>query len=134
MRRLRCWPASPIRACANRFGDLVLHGDDAFKGVKAVAKSDGMIDGVVGDANAIGYVALHNVKGGVKALRMDEVEMNRLTVLSDRYPLARSFYLAVYRTPTPTVSRISCSLAGWGPEGQRLLSESGLLPVHAASH
>jgi ABC-type phosphate transport system substrate-binding protein len=49
-------------------------------------------------------------------------------MLSGRYPLTRSFYLAVYLKP----SRIAESFVSFAlsREGQSLLADKGLLPVY----
>jgi ABC-type phosphate transport system substrate-binding protein len=64
---------------------------------------------------------------GVKGLRVDEVEMSRATMLSGRYPLARSFYLVMHMKVSPLAERfVDFALS---KDGQDLLASRGLLEV-----
>jgi len=78
------------------FNEMALGGDEPFAGAHAVKKSADMIAAIKGDPGAIGYLALKHVKkaGDFKVLKIEGIEMNRLTTLSGSYPLSRAFYLA----------------------------------------
>ena len=69
-----------------------------------------MLDAVRSTPGAIGYVTLRHLEPGVKVLNVDGVEMSRSTMLSGRYPLARSFYLVVHMKSSPVAERfIACA-------------------------
>ncbi len=111
--------------------DLVLGGDDAMHGAKEVASGDEMLAAVRGDPRAIGYASLRSFTknpAGVKALRIEDVPMNQATMLTGRYPLTRSFYLALYGQPPKLAEQFVTFVLS--PEGQALLEEDGLLGVH----
>lgn len=116
------------RAAATRsFNELVLGGDDPFPGAKAVKNTEEMIGAVKKEPGAIGSLALRRLSTEVKVARIEGVEMNRQTMLSGRYPLSRTFYLAVYLEPSKTAEdfvHFALSRAG-----QDLLAKDGLLPV-----
>jgi len=49
-------------------------------------------------------------------------------MLSGRYPLSRTFYLAVYLKAPPIAEKFVQFAVG--KEGQAILAKDGLLPVH----
>jgi phosphate transport system substrate-binding protein len=107
--------------------DLLLAGEDFRAASKTAASAAEMLDTVRSTSTAIGYLTLHKMGPGVKALRVNGVEMSRMTMLSGRYPLARSFYLAVHMTVSPLAERfIEFTLS---KRGQDLLASDGLLEV-----
>ncbi len=106
--------------------DLLLAGED-FTASKTAASAAEMLETVRSTSTAIGYVSLHRMGPGVKALRVNGVEMSRMTMLSGRYPLARSFYLAVHMKVSSLGERfIDFTLS---KQGQSLLEADGLLEV-----
>jgi phosphate transport system substrate-binding protein len=108
--------------------DLVLGGDDSIHGAREVADTKEMDEAIKADPRAMSYVALHWLHEGVKALRVEDVPMSRTTMMSGRYKLTRSFYLAVYLNPSPVTEQfVEFTLS---PEGQKLLENDGLLGVH----
>ena len=110
------------------FMDLVLGGEEPLRTSKVAEKQEQVLSALNADVNAISYVAFHRATADVKAVPINGVEMNRATMLSGRYPLTRSFYLAVYRHPSPLAERfITFALS---KEGQGLLVEKGLLAVY----
>ncbi|MBI5542878.1 MAG: phosphate ABC transporter substrate-binding protein [Deltaproteobacteria bacterium] len=109
------------------FSEMVLGGDDPFSGVKKVASGKAMIAAVAADPNGIGYLSLRRVSTEVKVAKVEGVEMSRLTMLSGRYPLSRTFYLGLYSKPSPLAEEfVRFTLS---KEGQALLAEEGLLSV-----
>lgn len=110
------------------FMDLVLSGEEPTASAKVLQKSDEVIAAVQADVGAIAYVSLRRFTTALKAVAINGVEMNRTTMLSGRYPLTRSFYLAVYHRPSKLAeSFIEFAI---GKEGQTLLAEDGLLNVY----
>jgi phosphate transport system substrate-binding protein len=107
--------------------DLLLGGDELAATAKVMAGSAEMIAAVRSSPGAIGYVTLRHLGPGMKALKIGGVTMSRPTMLSGRYPLARSFYLVVHLQPSPLAERfIDFTLS---KAGQDLLASDGLLEV-----
>jgi phosphate transport system substrate-binding protein len=92
-----------------------------------VATAADVIAAVKATPTAIGYVTLHKMSPGVKALRVSGVEMTKLTMLSGRYPLSRSFYLAVHVKAPALAERFIAFTRS--QTGQVTLAEDGLLPI-----
>jgi phosphate transport system substrate-binding protein len=118
------------------FEDLVMPGADAMPGARVAANAGELIDIVKSTPGAIGYLSLHKMSPAVKALQIEactgddceKVEMSRMTMLSGRYPLARSFYLAVHMNGSPLADKfIQFALS---KEGQTILEEDGLLATY----
>jgi phosphate transport system substrate-binding protein len=107
--------------------ELILDGDTVKTASTIVVSSAEVIAAVKGTPTAIGYITLHKMSPAVKALRVSGVEMTRLTMLSGRYPLSRSFYLAVHLKASPLAERFIAFTRS--PQGQATLAEDGLLPV-----
>lgn len=82
---------------------------------------------VAGDPNAIGFISLGLVNDQVKALALDGVEATGENIMNGTYALARPFLLVTKDEPTGTTkSFIDFILSS---EGQRLLSDEGLIPI-----
>ncbi|MFI5300124.1 MAG: phosphate ABC transporter substrate-binding protein [Polyangiales bacterium] len=107
--------------------DMVLGGDEPAKS-KHVTGSQGMMDAVKGDPNAIGFISSHHVTPEMKLITVNGVEMSRHTVVSGRYPLARSFYIAVFGpAPPPAAERFVEYVLS--KKGQAALEKEGLIVV-----
>jgi phosphate transport system substrate-binding protein len=110
------------------FNEMVLGGDDPFNGAEVITTGTDMATAIGKDANAIGYVSLRRLSKEVKALKVESVEMTRLTMLSGRYPLSRAFYLGTYMKPPKLAEDfVQFTLS---KEGQDILANDGMLPVH----
>jgi phosphate transport system substrate-binding protein len=107
---------------------LVLSGDESAPGQRIAANAAELLDIVRATPGAIGYLTLHRMGPGVKALRVNGVEMTRMTMLSGRYPLSRSFYLAVHLNGAPLADKfIEFTLS---KDGQNILATDGLLETY----
>lgn len=110
------------------FMDLVLQGEEPMHGATIAKTYDEMAAAIATNVHALGYVSYHHAGAELKALPINGVEMSRATMLSGRYPLTRSFYLAVYLQPsTLAESFVSFTMS---KEGQSLLVDKGLLSVY----
>jgi len=110
------------------FMDLVLHGEEPSASATVVKGYPELTQALKDNPRAVGYVTVHRVGDELKALKINGVEVDRATMLSGRYPLTRSFYLAVYSRPSPLAE--SFVTFAMSKEGQGLLAEKGLLPVY----
>jgi phosphate transport system substrate-binding protein len=109
------------------FNEMVLDGDDTATTATFVAKSAEMIAAIKKDPNAVGYLSLRRVSPELKTLKIGGVEMNRVTILSGRYPLARTYYLGLY-LGAPKVAEQFVQFA-LSKDGQEIFAADGLLPV-----
>jgi phosphate transport system substrate-binding protein len=108
--------------------DIVLGGEEPAHGAKVAEKAEDLLRELNANANAVSFVTFHRATADLRALAINGVEMNRTTMLSGRYPLTRSFYLAVYMKPSPLAERfVEFALSR---EGQALLVDKGLLSVY----
>jgi phosphate transport system substrate-binding protein len=109
------------------FMDLVLRGEEPTRAATIIEGPEELAKTLRADAHALGYVSYHHAEGELKVLPINGVEMSRSTMLSGRYPLTRSFYLAVYNPSSLAESFVSFTL---GKEGQALLVDKGLLAIY----
>jgi phosphate transport system substrate-binding protein len=112
------------------FEELVpgLAGDAAPRAAKIIPHADELIAFMKSTPGAIGYMTLKKIGPAVKPLHINGVEMSRMTMLSGRYPLSRSFYLAVHMTGSALAERfIEFTLS---KDGQTLLGTNGLLETY----
>jgi phosphate transport system substrate-binding protein len=115
------------RSTSRSFSEMVLGGDEPFPGAHGVSSATGMLEAVAAEPNAIGYLALRHVTPDVKELKVDGVEMNRITMLSGRYPLSRAFFLATYRQSSASAKAFVDFATS--AKGQEVLEKHGLLQV-----
>jgi phosphate transport system substrate-binding protein len=110
------------------FIDVVLGSDDVIHGAREVDSHKDMDAAIKANRSAIGFVSLAALTKDVKAIAVDGVPFSRATLLSGRYPLTRSFYLAVYLKPTALAEQlVEFTLS---TEGQSILEADGLIGVH----
>ena len=102
-------------------------GDEEITPKAIVQDSNGSVMQLVqGDPNAIGFISLGLVHDKVKALDLDGVEATAENIRNDSYTLARPFLYVTKDEPTGiTKSFIEFTLS---EEGQKLLSDEGLIP------
>jgi phosphate transport system substrate-binding protein len=85
-----------------------------------------MISAIRSNPSAIGYLPMNRMSKDVKNLRIDGVEVSRITVLSGRYPLTRSFYLVVSNPPRSAEKFVEFALSA---DGEGILAKNGLIPT-----
>jgi phosphate transport system substrate-binding protein len=111
------------------FQELVMKKDRIFRGA-VVEDSNGTVREIVAsDPNSIGYISLGLVNEQVKALRLDGIEPTRDEIDAKRYPLVRPF-LFVTNGPAAPEARDFIEFV-LSPQGQRLVTQEGLLPALA---
>jgi len=111
------------------FEDLVM-GDLRITPRAIVLNSNGAVRQLVADDNsAIGYISLGLVETGerpVKALRMNGVAASANNVQNGDYALFRSFLFVAQEKPTGNVMHFIDFIRS--PEGQKIMSDEGLIP------
>lgn len=115
------------------FREKVLDKKDFKLGSLDMNGSKEVVELVSRTPTAIGYSGMGYASAGVKMLRIASepgkpaVEPNTQTTLSKEYPIARSLQIYTLGPPAGAVKEY----VDWimGPEGQRVLGESGYVPV-----
>lgn len=108
------------------FTELVM-GDEEITPKAIVQDSNGSVMQLVeGDPNAIGFISLGLLNDRIKALNLDGVEATAENIMNGSYALSRSFLFVTNGEPSGlTKSFIDFTLS---TEGQKLLSDEGLIP------
>lgn len=109
------------------FTELAM-GEEEITPKAIVQDSNGSVMQLVaGDPNAIGFISLGLVNDQVKALDLDGVEAIGENIINETYKLARPFLFVTKGEPTGlTKSFIDFTLSS---EGQKILSDEGLIPI-----
>lgn len=108
------------------FTELVM-GEEEITPKAIVQDSNGSVMQLVqGDPNAIGFISLGLLNDDIKALDLDGAEATAENIMNGSYSLARPFLFVTNGEPTGvTKSFIDFTLSS---EGQKLLSDEGLIP------
>lgn len=129
------WSGGPISVVNREQGSKTRDGLEkmALEGMPVrelgdpARSADEVFRAVSGNPRAVGYLALRDLKQGVKALRIEGVAMTRSTILSGRYPMARSLYFVIRDDAEKSaVQFVEFSL---GAKGQAILENEGLVRV-----
>ena len=86
-----------------------------------------VLQAVIGDKNAIGYLSVGAVNEQVKALSLDGAAPTAEAIAEGSYPLARSFYLVWKGAPTPGAEDFLSFVQSRG--GQAVVAEEGYVPI-----
>ncbi|MDD5132779.1 MAG: phosphate ABC transporter substrate-binding protein [bacterium] len=109
------------------FQELVMKKDRVAKNA-IVQDSNGTVREIVaGDPNAIGYISLGLVNDKVRALKLNGVQATDENIISRKYKLVRPFLFVTKSEPTPACREFINFVQS--AEGQKLVSEEGLIPV-----
>ncbi|MDR1769089.1 MAG: phosphate ABC transporter substrate-binding protein [Hungatella sp.] len=108
------------------FAELLM-GEKEITPKAIVQDSNGAVRQLVADdPNAIGFISLGLVTDEVKALHLDGIEATRENIMNGSYRLSRQFLFVTDGEPTGLNREfIDFTLSS---EGQRLLSNEGLIP------
>jgi len=79
--------------------DIVLNGAKFKENAIIADSAEKILDEIVSNPDAIGFLALRDLDDSVKVLDINGVHISRETILTDRYPISRSFYFTVYDKP-----------------------------------
>lgn len=110
------------------FEDHVLLGAGYSAAAVTIAGARAMIDAVAQDSNAIGY-STSAYADRVASVRVNGVAPSESAVRDGSYPVARYFFLYSLHQPTGELKRF----LDWvtGPDGQRIASENGYIPLYS---
>ena len=112
------------------FNEHVLKGQELADKALRLPSNQAVLNEVVSNSNAIGYVGLGYVEQGgnnIKALVVNGVEASAEKALSGEYPLSRGLYLYVNGEPQGAVKKLIDFILG--PEGQTIVEEEGFIPL-----
>lgn len=90
-----------------------------------------VLQSVMGNRNAIGYLSVGALNSNVRALRIDGAEASAERIADGSYPLARSFYLVSYGTPDRGAADFLSFVHS--KEGQAVVAEEGYVPMGGSS-
>jgi phosphate transport system substrate-binding protein len=86
--------------------EIVMKGEQFAADATIADSAEDLAKDVAIDPNAIGFLALKDVKTNIKLLKINGIELTRTTILSDRYPLTRSFYFVLYDKPGYKINKV----------------------------
>jgi len=97
--------------------------------LKAIVQdSNGAVKQLVkDDENAIGFISLGLVDNNVKALQLDGVVASQANILNGSYSLSRPFLFVSLSQPSGQAKEFLDFILS--PEGQKMLSDEGLIPT-----
>jgi phosphate transport system substrate-binding protein len=79
--------------------ELVMKGEQIAESAIISNSAQELSEDVARNPDAIGFVALKDIKSNVKTVKIDGIEMNKSTILTERYPITRAFYYVIYDKP-----------------------------------
>lgn len=91
------------------FDEIVLKGAGLSDNAVITDSAAEVAKTIASNPDAIGFLALRDLNKLVKALDINGVPISRLTILTDRYPISRSFYFVFYDKPNNAVVDINQS-------------------------
>lgn len=97
------------------------------KAMKNLQSSQAIVDEVVKNEDAIGYVGIGYVTDTIKVVAIDGVTASLDTVLDASYPLSRGLYM--YSNGQPT--GVGQAFVDWilGADGQAVVADQGFVPL-----
>lgn len=109
------------------FAELVMKKTEITP--KAIVQdSNGSVKQLVkDDENAIGYISLGLVDKSVKALHLEGIAATQENILNGSYTLSRPFLFVALSEPTGEAKQFLDYVLS--PEGQKMLSDEGLVPA-----
>ena len=137
-----CGKAGDIRVISRKSGsttlqsvnDLILYGEDLAPDAVPAASATELMRMVAEDPQAVGFVSYADLercpadlRSRIKMLTVNQVPMQRETILSGRYPLTRVLHFAILEERTPAAQAFLDFVLS--PHGRQITTEQGLLSV-----
>jgi len=120
----------PRESSTSRYvSEVVLAGDDLSLKAQVRKSRDELLAFIRQTPNAIGCVATDDggLPSDIVSLEIDNIPMLRETVLSGRYPYARSLYLLTFGLARPQA--LDFIALAESPAGQAIVDRAGFIPV-----
>ena len=113
------------------FTSLIMGGGNITSSAVVQSSSNAIFQAVAGDPNGIGYDSLASLTSIVKALQVNGVAPSQSTVASGAYTTQRPFLLLTKGNATGSTQ----AFINWilSPEGQKIVQQSGAVPVGPTS-
>ena len=106
--------------------------DNTYARAEINASTAVVIQTVLGNKNAIGYISLGALGDSVKAISIDGIEISTQAVKDGSYPLARPFLLATADRPRAQVQDFLRYVLS--DQGQEMIRNAGYVPVSSGSY
>ncbi|MGQ9707242.1 MAG: PstS family phosphate ABC transporter substrate-binding protein [bacterium] len=109
------------------FNERVLMKDKVRSDSLMQASNSAVKGAVSGSEDAIGYIGFGYISDDVKAIKVENIEISKETVLSGTYPISRQLYIYLRdNSPKPIIDLVDFII---GPEGQKIVEEVGFIPI-----
>jgi phosphate transport system substrate-binding protein len=109
--------------------EKVLKGGLVYPGALLQASNGAIVQAVLKNKNAIGYVGIGYVNNEVKALKVEDVAGSAETTLNGTYPVSRALYMFTPGWPKgDTLNFINFMLHP--QKGQKYVAEAGFVPLY----
>ncbi len=107
--------------------ELLMQGTSVSRQIKEVESAQDMLKKVANDRFAVGYVSIRYLNENVRAIKLNDVEVNEQTLLLKRYPLTKDMLLAITNDCSAVAKQfINFVTSG---NGQKIIADNGLLRV-----
>ncbi len=115
------------------FKKVALEGGDFSPRVKEQPGSSSVVQGVASDLNGAGYSGIGYMTSGVKAVDLDGVAPTPENCISGDYPLARTLYIYVNKSPTESMDKLTYEFLRYvlSKQGQEVVAKDGYYPLPA---
>ena len=115
------------------FKKVALEGGDFSPRVKEQPGSSSVVQGVASDLSGAGYSGIGYMTSGVKAVDLNGVAPTAENCISGDYPLARTLYIYVNKSPTEDLDKLTYEFLRYvlSKQGQEVVAKDGYYPLPA---
>ena len=115
------------------FKKVALEGGDFSPRVKEQPGSSSVVQGVASDLSGAGYSGIGYMTSGVKAVDLNGVAPTPENCISGDYPLARTLYIYVNKSPTEDLDKLTYEFLRYvlSKQGQEVVAKDGYYPLPA---
>jgi len=106
---------------------MVLEGARVRRDALMLASNGAMVQAVIGNPLALGYVGMGYLGPQIKALAVDGIPASAASVRSGKYPLSRPLFLITRGQPQGALKRFLDFVQG--PLGREIAVEEGFVPI-----
>lgn len=107
--------------------ELLMQGTSVGRQAKEVESAKDMLKKIANDRFAIGFVSIRYLNESVRAIKLNDVEVNEQTLLLKRYPLTKDMLLAI-TNDCPTIAKQFINFVT-SNHGQTIIADNGLLRI-----
>jgi phosphate transport system substrate-binding protein len=129
----------PIQVVSRKVGsktlrginDIILQGRDFPANTIITENHQTMVQVVNENEKSIGFLSSGDWLDTAHPVSINNVAMSKATIINEQYPLVRNFYLFTSNQPTDAAKEVLNFI--FSPEGQKILTEQGLINVSSLS-